>query len=44
MKTIVLDSYAILAYFEKEAGWKDVTGLLADAAADRCALQCCIVN
>ena len=44
MKTIVLDSYALLAYFEKEAGWKEVAELLANAAADRCALQCCVVN
>lgn len=44
MKTIVLDSYALLAYFEKEAGWNDVARLLADAAAERCALQCSIVN
>lgn len=44
MKTIVLDSYALLAYFEKEAGWKDVAHLFTDAAADRCTLQCCVVN
>jgi ribonuclease VapC len=44
VKTIVLDSYALLAYFEKEAGWEEVAQLLADAAADRCALQCCVVN
>lgn len=44
MKTIVLDSYALLAYFEKEAGWQEVAHLLADAAAERCTLQCCIVN
>ena len=44
MKTIVLDSYALLAYFEKEAGWEEVAELLADAAADRCALQCGVVN
>lgn len=44
MKTIVLDSYALLAYFENEAGWKDVAQLLTDAAADRCALQCCVMD
>lgn len=44
MKTIVLDSYALLAYFEKEAGWDTVAELLADAAADRYLLQCCVVN
>jgi ribonuclease VapC len=44
VKTIVLDSYALLAYFEKEAGWDTVAELLADAAADRYVLQCCVVN
>jgi ribonuclease VapC len=44
VKTIVLDSYALLAYFEKEAGWDTVAELLTDAAADRYVLQCCVVN
>ena len=44
MKTIVLDSYALLAYFEKEEGWDTVAQLLADAAADRCTLCGCTVN
>jgi ribonuclease VapC len=44
VKTIVLDSYALLAYFEKEDGWDTVAQLLADAAADRCALYGCVVN
>jgi ribonuclease VapC len=44
VKTIVLDSYALLAYFGKEAGWDTVAELLADAAADRYVLQCCVVN
>ena len=44
MKTTVLDSYALLAYFEKEDGWDTVAQLLANAAADRCALDGCVVN
>lgn len=44
MKTTVLDSYALLAYFEKEAGWDTVAQLLADAAAERCRLCGCVVN
>jgi ribonuclease VapC len=44
VNTTVLDSYAILAYFEKEEGWNTVAQLLADAAADRCALCGCVVN
>ncbi|MFB6273822.1 MAG: hypothetical protein ABEL51_13090 [Salinibacter sp.] len=44
MKTTVLDSYALLAYFEREDGWETVPQVLADAAADRCALYGCVVN
>jgi predicted nucleic acid-binding protein len=44
MKTTVLDSYALLAYFEREDGWDTVAQLLADAAADRRALYGCVVN
>ena len=44
MKTTVLDSYALIAYFEKEGGWDTVAQLLADAAADRYALYGCVVN
>jgi ribonuclease VapC len=44
MKTIVLDSYALLAYFEREDGWDTVAQLLADAAADRCVLYGCVIN
>ena len=44
MKTTVLDSYALLAYFEKEEGWDTVAQVLADAAADRCRLCGCVVN
>ena len=44
MKTTVLDSYALIAYFEKEGGWDTVAQLLADAAAERCRLCGCVVN
>jgi ribonuclease VapC len=44
VKTIVLDRYALLAYFEKEDGWDTVVQLLADAAAGQCALCGCVVN
>jgi len=44
VNTTVLDSYALLAYFEKEDGWDTVAQLLADAAADRCRLCGCVVN
>jgi predicted nucleic acid-binding protein len=44
VNTTVLDSSAILAYFEKEEGWDTVAQLLADAAADRCRLCGCVVN
>ena len=44
MKTIVLGSYAILAYFEKEEGWETVAQLLSDAAAEQCRLCGCVVN
>jgi predicted nucleic acid-binding protein len=44
VKTNVLDSYARLAYLEKEEGWDTVAQLLADAAADRCGLYGCVVN
>jgi ribonuclease VapC len=44
VKTTVLDSYALIAYFEKEGGWDTVAQLLADAAAERCRLCGCVVN
>lgn len=44
MKTIVLDSYALLAYFEKEDGWRTVAQMLAEGAAGQCTLCCCVVN
>lgn len=44
VNTTVLDSYALLAYFEREDGWDTVAQLLANAAADRYALYDCVVN
>lgn len=44
VKTTVLDSYAILAFFEKEDGWDTMAQLLADGAADRRTLYGCVVN
>jgi PIN domain nuclease of toxin-antitoxin system len=44
VNTTVLDSSAILAYFEKEEGWDTVAQLLADAAAERGRLCGCVVN
>jgi ribonuclease VapC len=44
VNTTVLDSYALIAYFEKEGGWDTVAQLLADAAAERCRLCGCVVN
>ena len=44
MKTVVLDSFALLAYFEKEPGWKRVITLLTGAAAEEHSLACTTVN
>ncbi len=44
MKTVVLDSFALLAYFEKEPGWQRVTTLLTEAAASKHSLECTVVN
>lgn len=44
MKTIVLDSYALLAYFEKEPGWEHVADVLAEAEQDDVSVLGCIVN
>lgn len=44
MKTVVLDSFALLAYFEKEPGWKRVIALLTGAAAEEHLLACTTVN
>ena len=44
MKTTVLDSYALLAYFEREDGWDTAAQLLADTGADRRALYGCVIH
>ena len=44
MKTIVLDSYAVLAYFEKQPGWEEVAGLLAEAIGEDVRLCLSVVN
>ncbi len=40
----VLDSYALLAYFEAESGSEQVRGLLEAAKEGRCHLYMCVVN
>jgi predicted nucleic acid-binding protein len=40
----VLDSYALLAYFEAEPGSAQVRKLLDAAKADECRLYLCVVN
>lgn len=44
MSVIVLDSYALLAYFEKESGWKQVRDELTAAANDEIDLLLSVVN
>lgn len=44
MKNYVLDSYAILAYFQNEAGADDVEKLLVEAAAGKAALFMSVIN
>ncbi len=44
MKTLVLDSHALLAYFEKEKGWRKVAHLLQAAAKGDCRLVMSVVN
>ena len=44
MKTQVLDSHALLAYFEKERGWDTVAHLLHEAAEGKRRLILSIVN
>ena len=44
MKNYVLDSYAVLAYFQDEAGAAEVEGLLAKAATEEVALFMSAVN
>ena len=44
MKTLVLDSHALLAYFEREPGWDAVAHLLHEAAEGRRRLVMSVVN
>lgn len=44
MSTLVLDSYALLAYFEKESGWEQVTRHLTASANDETDLLLSVVN
>ena len=44
MKTVVLDSYALLAYFEKQPGWEEVADLLTEAAAEDVRLSLSVIN
>ena len=41
VKTVVLDSHALLAYFEKETGWKEVAQLMAEGVSTSCQLSLC---
>jgi hypothetical protein len=38
VKTIVLDSQPIVAYFEKDKGWETVAEILQQAAEEKCHL------
>lgn len=44
LKTVVLDSYALIAYFEKAKDWEIVSGVLEEAAAENCRVFLSIVN
>lgn len=44
MKTVVLDSQPIIAFFEKDDGWETVAGLLQEAADRRSELLLSVVN
>jgi ribonuclease VapC len=44
MSSLVLDSYALLAYFEKETGWDEVAEYLSTAANDEVELLLSVVN
>jgi len=44
MKTLVLDSHAVLAYFEKDAGWRSVAELLHEAVEGKSRLIISVVN
>ncbi|NUO07718.1 MAG: type II toxin-antitoxin system VapC family toxin [Candidatus Brocadia sp.] len=44
MKRYVLDSYALIAYFEGEEGAKTVAGILKDALINKAEALVCVVN
>lgn len=44
MKTLVLDSHALLAYFERETGWEKVLDFLHEAAGGSYRLVMSVVN
>lgn len=44
MSTLVLDSHALLVYFEKEPGWERVTRHLTASANDESTLLLSVVN
>ena len=44
MKRYVLDSYALIAYFEGEKGAETVAGIFKDALADKAEVFLCVVN
>lgn len=44
MKTLVLDSHALITYFEKEQGWETVAELLQQASEQKFQLLLSVVN
>jgi len=44
MKRYVLDSYALIAYFEGEKGAETVAGIFKDALAGKAEVFLCVVN
>lgn len=44
MKTVVLDSYPLLAYFEKEDGWEVVSEILQEASEEKSQIFLNVVN
>ncbi len=44
MKTLILDSHALLVYLEREPGWEEVARLLQAAAEGDCRMLISVVN
>jgi ribonuclease VapC len=44
MKTAVLDSYALIAYFQRQSGYEEVAALLGECAAKGCEVCISVVN